>query len=122
MSSIARDRTRLSEVIARIESLDEPALEESRQRQELLTKPPGSLGRLERLATQLAGITSNPRPRVPRKAMLTAAQDLPLEAFTPAEWTSLFDALVADVVLDADGRAMIRWQQGSAESVGPRVA
>ena len=63
MSSIARDRTRLSEVIARIESLDEPALEESRQRQELLTKPPGSLGRLERLATQLAGITSNARPR-----------------------------------------------------------
>jgi len=53
---------------------------------------------------------------------LKAAQDLPLEAFTPAEWTSLFDALVADVVLDAEGRSTLRWRQGSTESVGPRVA
>lgn len=42
---------RLAELIAQIPRLDESALGASRQRQHLLTKPPGSLGRLERLAT-----------------------------------------------------------------------
>jgi len=47
----------------------------ARQRQDLLTKPPGSLGRLERLATQLAGITGSPLPRVARKAVIVMAAD-----------------------------------------------
>jgi nicotinate-nucleotide--dimethylbenzimidazole phosphoribosyltransferase len=72
---IERNRMRLSEVIARVGSLDERALEESRRRQDVLTKPPGSLGRLERLATQLAGITGDARPRVPRKAVIVMAAD-----------------------------------------------
>ena len=47
----------------------------ARQRQDLLTKPPGSLGRLERLATQLAGITGESLPRLPRKAVVVMAAD-----------------------------------------------
>ncbi|HYL72514.1 MAG TPA: nicotinate-nucleotide--dimethylbenzimidazole phosphoribosyltransferase, partial [Candidatus Dormibacteraeota bacterium] len=43
--------------------------------QDELTKPPGSLGRLERLATQIAGITANPRPRLTRKVVIVAAGD-----------------------------------------------
>ena len=73
MTSIDRERTRLLEVISSVESLDERAITGSRTRQEVLTKPPGSLGRLERLATQLAGIAGNPRPRVPRKAVIVMA-------------------------------------------------
>ncbi len=65
----------LSELIAHIPPLDEHALVASRQRQDLLTKPPGSLGRLERLATQLAGITGSARPRLPRKAVIVIAAD-----------------------------------------------
>jgi nicotinate-nucleotide--dimethylbenzimidazole phosphoribosyltransferase len=66
---------RLAELIANVQPLDEQALGASRQRQDLLTKPPGSLGRLERLATQLAGITGVARPRLPRKAVIVMAAD-----------------------------------------------
>jgi nicotinate-nucleotide--dimethylbenzimidazole phosphoribosyltransferase len=75
MTSLERDRARLSEFVARIGPLDARALEESRKRQDSLTKPPGSLGRLERLATQLAAITGDPRPRLPHKAVIIMAAD-----------------------------------------------
>ena len=41
----------------RILPLDEAAMTQARQRQAQLAKPPGSLGRLEDLSVQLAGIT-----------------------------------------------------------------
>jgi nicotinate-nucleotide--dimethylbenzimidazole phosphoribosyltransferase len=68
-------REQLAELIARIPPLDEHALQASRQRQDSLTKPLGSLGRLERLSTQLAGITGYARPRLPRKAVIVMAAD-----------------------------------------------
>ena len=40
-----------------------------------LTKPPGSLGRLEELAIGLAGITGQPRPSMARRAIVVAAAD-----------------------------------------------
>ncbi len=46
-----------------------------RQRQDRLTKPPGSLGRLERLTIQIAGITGQRRPRLPRKLVIVVAGD-----------------------------------------------
>ena len=40
-----------------------------------LTKPPGSLGRLESLAIQLAGITGDPVAAFERRAIVVAAAD-----------------------------------------------
>ena len=40
-----------------------------------LTKPPGSLGRLESLIAQLALIQGNPVPRIERKAMVVFCAD-----------------------------------------------
>ena len=40
-----------------------------------LTKPPGSLGRLEWLAVELAGITGTPRPTLRHRAIAVAAAD-----------------------------------------------
>ena len=40
-----------------------------------LTKPPGSLGRLEWLAVELAGITGTPRPTLRHRAIVVAAAD-----------------------------------------------
>ena len=40
-----------------------------------LTKPPGSLGRLESLAIWLAGVTGEARPTVQRRAIVVAAAD-----------------------------------------------
>lgn len=44
-------------------------------RQNQLTKPTGSLGQLEDLAVQLAGITGNVRPSVARKCVIVMAGD-----------------------------------------------
>ena len=49
-------------VRAAIEPLDEAAMAAARTHLDRLTKPPGSLGRLERLVEQLAGITGSPTP------------------------------------------------------------
>ncbi len=55
--------------------LDAGAMAEARKRQDRLTKPPGSLGRLESLAIQLAGIMGDPRPRIRYKAAIVMAAD-----------------------------------------------
>lgn len=49
MTSHGSGREQLSTLIAHIPPLDERAADACRQRQDQLTKPPGSLGRLERL-------------------------------------------------------------------------
>lgn len=66
---------RLGAIIDRIEPLDERAQEAARQRQERLTKPQGSLGRLEELSIQLAGIQGNPLPSITHKVIITMAGD-----------------------------------------------
>lgn len=58
-----------------IAPLDEAAMAGSRSRLDRLTKPPRSLGRLERLATQLSGITGHTIPRVDRPAIVVFAGD-----------------------------------------------
>ena len=67
--------TLLDDTIAGIEPLDQPAMADARARQDRLTKPAGSLGRLEALAVQLAGITSAPVPRVDERAIVVMAGD-----------------------------------------------
>ena len=47
----------------------------AQERQNQLTKPAGSLGRLEELAVQMAGITGQTQPRLPRKAVVVMADD-----------------------------------------------
>ncbi len=58
-----------------IPSLDASSMALARQRQNDLTKPAGSLGRLEELSIQLAGIMGDPRPSVERKAVIVMAGD-----------------------------------------------
>jgi nicotinate-nucleotide--dimethylbenzimidazole phosphoribosyltransferase len=65
----------LEESIANIQPLDEAAMRAARARQDTLTKPRGSLGRLEELSIQLAGIKADPFPSVKRKAIIVMAAD-----------------------------------------------
>lgn len=58
-----------------IPPLDETAMAAARARQNTLTKPPGSLGRLEALSVQLAGITGQPIPRLRDKVIVVMAAD-----------------------------------------------
>ena len=59
----------------RIAPLDETAMEQARKRQDQLAKPPGSLGRLEELSIQLAGITGRVHNKIEKKHLLVFAGD-----------------------------------------------
>lgn len=66
---------RIIDVAGRIRPLDQVAMQAARERQDQLTKPQGSLGRLEQVSITLAGITGQARPRFPRKAVVILAGD-----------------------------------------------
>ena len=58
-----------------IQPLDEAAMAKARARQAQLAKPPGSLGRLEDLSVQLAGITGSVHNKIEKKHLLVFAAD-----------------------------------------------
>ena len=58
-----------------IQPLDEAAMAAARERQAELAKPPGSLGRLEDLSVQLAGITGKVHNKIEKKHLLVFAAD-----------------------------------------------
>lgn len=65
----------LQEVIRSVAPLDEAAMAKARERQAQLAKPPGSLGRLEELSVQLAGITGQVHNKIEKKHLLVFAAD-----------------------------------------------
>ena len=65
----------LSEAIQRIRPADADAMARAEARQLNLTKPPGSLGRLEEVSIRLAGIFGTERPSIGAKAVIIAAGD-----------------------------------------------
>jgi len=66
---------KLEQTLGRIGVLDREAMRAARERQNRLTKPPGSLGRLEELSLLVAGIQGTPRPDVSAKVIFTLAGD-----------------------------------------------
>ncbi|NQW23774.1 MAG: nicotinate-nucleotide--dimethylbenzimidazole phosphoribosyltransferase [SAR202 cluster bacterium] len=65
----------IDRTIKDIVPLDEDAMAAARARQDQLTKPLGSLGRLEALSIQLAGIFGQATPKINRKTVILAAGD-----------------------------------------------
>ncbi|MDE2992085.1 MAG: nicotinate-nucleotide--dimethylbenzimidazole phosphoribosyltransferase [Chloroflexota bacterium] len=65
----------LDDVVADIRPGDSRAMQAATQRQQRLTKPPGSLGRLEDLSVQLAGIFGTDRPTAQGATIIVAAAD-----------------------------------------------
>ena len=65
----------LQTMIVSVATLDEVAIAAARERQAQLAKPPGSLGRLEDLSVQLAGITGKVHNKIEKKHLLVFAAD-----------------------------------------------
>jgi nicotinate-nucleotide--dimethylbenzimidazole phosphoribosyltransferase len=65
----------LTEALASIEPVEEGWLEQARARQLQLTKPPGSLGRLEEVANRMAAIQRTLTPSAERPRILVFAAD-----------------------------------------------
>lgn len=66
---------KIQETINAIAPLDEGAMTAARERQDQLTKPRGSLGQLENISVQLAGIQGSARPLITDKVVITVAGD-----------------------------------------------
>ena len=69
------DRIRLDELVAKIGPPDEQARVACEAELDRKTKPRRSLGRIERLAAQVAALTGQPVPRTPEPAIVVAAGD-----------------------------------------------
>lgn len=65
----------LEMLISAVKPPDEVAMDKARQRQAQLAKPPGSLGRLEGLSVQMAGITGKVINTIEKKHLLVFAAD-----------------------------------------------
>ena len=65
----------LVQTIERIRPADADAMARAEARQQNLTKPPGSLGRLEEVSIRLAGIYGTERPAIGGKVVIVAAGD-----------------------------------------------
>jgi len=65
----------LTEVLEQIGETDAVVAAETQRRLDRLTKPQGSLGRLEELAVQYCAITGERKPAVPRAMVVTFAAD-----------------------------------------------
>jgi nicotinate-nucleotide--dimethylbenzimidazole phosphoribosyltransferase len=76
----------LSNIIKMITSLDKESMVAAQSRQDVLTKPRGSLGRLEELSVQLAGIQRKPVPQIRHKAVITMAGDHGVVAEKIGNW------------------------------------
>ncbi len=87
---------RLRQTIEMIKPLDKVAVAEARSRQETLTKPPGSLGRLEELSIQLAGVQGKARPGIKDKAMIVMAGDHGVVAEKIGNWPQAVTAQMVD--------------------------
>lgn len=66
---------RIAQTVAAISPPSAAAREAAAARQATLTKPPGSLGRLEELAIWLAGVQGRARPVIRQPALILAAAD-----------------------------------------------
>jgi nicotinate-nucleotide--dimethylbenzimidazole phosphoribosyltransferase len=67
--------TSLDTILKEIKPLDTSAMAAAQSRQNSLTKPHGSLGRLEELSIQLAGIKGTASPKLEHKSIIVMAAD-----------------------------------------------
>ena len=66
---------KIKKIISVIERIDYSLAEETQKRLDNLTKPQGSLGKLEKLAKQVVEITRNKKPVINNKVIFTMAGD-----------------------------------------------
>jgi len=109
----------LEDTIAAVGPLDAAAVAAARERQEALTKPSGSLGRLEDVSVQLAGIASQCPPPLPEPAVVAVfAADHGVHAQGVSPWPQEVTAqMVANFIASGAAVNAIAAQAGAAVCV-----
>ena len=95
----------LAQAIRRIGPADARARRRAEARQRSLTKPPGSLGRLEEVSVQLAGIFATEKPRIRGKAVIVAAADHGVVAQGVTGYPQAVTGQMVQNFLDGGGRS-----------------
>ena len=108
----------LIETIKSIQPLDKNALSLARARQDTITKPAGSLGRLEELSIQIAGIQAKAKPQVNQKAVIVMVADHGVVAEGTSAYPHEVTAqMVLNFVLGGAAINVISRQMGARVSV-----
>ena len=107
----------LNETLKMIKPLDETSMNEARARQNLLTKPEGSLGRLENLSVQIAGIQRKAIPEINYKAVITMAGDHGVVAEGVGNWPQEVTAQMVDNFLIGGAGINIMAKQVRARNI-----
>ena len=66
---------KLKNIIAEVPCLDRDAMSACEKRQAELAKPPGSLGKLEEISIQLAGITGSVKNTIEKRRIIVMCAD-----------------------------------------------
>jgi nicotinate-nucleotide--dimethylbenzimidazole phosphoribosyltransferase len=107
----------LTKTIKAIKPLDTAAMTAAGQRQETLTKPPGSLGRLEGLSIKLAGIQGKASPVIERKVIFTMAADHGVVAERVGNWPQEVTAQMVENFLRGGAGINVLARQAGARVV-----
>ncbi len=108
---------RIKQTIEMIKPLDKAAMAEARSRQDTLTKPPGSLGRLEEISIQLAGIQCQACPVIKDKAIITMAGDHGVVAEKIGNWPQEVTAQMVENFLRGGAGINVLGRQAGARVV-----
>ena len=119
----------IQQIIERVRPADESAMRAAREHQDRLTKPRGSLGRLEELSVQLAGLAGQTPPPVPAPAAVAVfAGDHGVHAQGVTPWpqevtqqmvsTFLAGGAVINALADHAGAQVVVVDIGMAVSMG----
>lgn len=107
----------LRSVVNRVAPLDGSAMAEARQRHDRLTKPRGALGRLERLAIQVAGIRGEARPRLADKAVVVMAADHGVTAEGVSAYPAEVTAQMVQAIVRGTAAVSVLGRQSGARVV-----
>ena len=94
----------LDEAVKKVRPLDEKAMEGARKRWDSIAKPLHSLGELENMLTQIAGITGTPEVRVEKKAVVAMCADNGVVEEGVTQTGQEVTAIVADNFTKFSGR------------------
>ena len=107
-------RPDIAATIDAIGPLDAPAMAAASARQEPLTKPAGSLGRLEALAIRSRGSPARSSPLLARKAVVVMAGDHGVTAEGVSAYPAEVTPQMVASTFCAAARPSMRWQASSA--------
>src|SRR5215213_10343826 len=105
----------MDQLNARIQAVDHSWIEKAAARQLTLTKPPGSLGRLEEIADRLAAIQQTVTPRVAGKRIYVVAGDHGVTAEGVSAYSSAVTAQMVDNFLRGGAAINVLARNGGIE-------